>query len=77
MRPSGTPRQDQIMATNSSKKADHTRQAIVAAALEAFATHGYALASIHTIATTTQVAKPVLYYHYGSRRGCFGRWSAR
>lgn len=48
-----------------------TRQRLLAAALKHFARRGYAAASVREIVADAGVAKPVLYYHFGSKPGLF------
>lgn len=48
-----------------------TRQRLLAAALKHFARRGYAAASVREIVADAGVAKPALYYHFGSKPGLF------
>ncbi len=48
-----------------------TRQRLLAAALKHFARRGYAATSVREIVADAGVAKPVLYYHFGSKPGLF------
>ncbi len=41
------------------------------AALRLFASHGYRGASVERIATLARVAKPAIYYHFGSKDGLY------
>lgn len=59
------------MHTANSIRGRQTRQQIVDAALTQFADRGYAGTSIHDIAEAARVAKPALYYHFGSKAGLF------
>jgi AcrR family transcriptional regulator len=52
-------------------RTEHTRRAILNAALRLFAEQGYAGAGIQAIAKAAHVTKPVLYYHFGSKAGLF------
>lgn len=53
------------------REAGRTRQKILDVALRLFATRGYAGASTQDIAQAAGVAKPALYYHFGSKAGLF------
>ena len=48
-----------------------TRKQILDAALTQFADRGYTGTSIHDITEAARVAKPALYYHFGSKAGLF------
>jgi len=57
--------------SNRTEHTERTRQEILHAALRLFATRGYAGTSTQVIVKTAQVAKPVLYYHFGNKAGLF------
>jgi AcrR family transcriptional regulator len=57
--------------SNRTEHTERTRQEILRAALRLFATRGYAGTSTQVIVKTAQVAKPVLYYHFGNKAGLF------
>jgi len=61
----------QMMNVSRSNNTERTRQKILDAALCQFAAHGYAGASTQAIIEASQVTKPVLYYHFGSKAGLF------
>jgi AcrR family transcriptional regulator len=48
-----------------------TRQQILDAGLRLFAERGYAATSVQEIVTRARVAKPTLYYYFGSKAGLF------
>ena len=52
-------------------RSQQTRQRIFDVALKLFADRGYAGTSVHDIAEAAHVAKPALYYHFGSKSGLF------
>lgn len=49
--------------------AEQTRAALLAAAVEAFAEHGYAATSISEIAATARVTKGAVYHHFSDKQG--------
>jgi AcrR family transcriptional regulator len=53
------------------QRAEQTRRAIVAAALEAFRIHGYEATTMGAIATLAGVSPRSLYRHYGSKGQLF------
>lgn len=53
------------------KRSASTRQEILHAGLRVFAERGYAGASIEAITAAARVAKPALYYYFGSKAGLF------
>jgi AcrR family transcriptional regulator len=59
------------MNASRSYNTERTRQKILDAALHLFAAHGYTGASTQAIIEASQVTKPVLYYHFGSKAGLF------
>ncbi len=52
-----------------SEKDEHTRNRLLRAAVGIFDRKGYAAASVREIAESASVAKPALYYHFGSKEG--------
>jgi AcrR family transcriptional regulator len=61
----------EVVVVSRSNNTERTRQKILDAALRLFAAHGYACASTQAIIEASQVTKPVLYYHFGSKAGLF------
>ena len=61
----------QVVNLSRSNNTERTRRKILDAALRQFAAHGYAGASTQAIIEASQVTKPVLYYHFGSKAGLF------
>ena len=61
----------QVEKLSRSSNTERTRQKILDAALRLFAAHGYAGASTQAIIVASEVTKPVLYYHFGSKAGLF------
>lgn len=59
------------MCVANSTRGQQTQQQILDAALPQFAERGYAATSIQDIAEAACVAKPALYYHFGSKAGLF------
>ena len=49
----------------------NAKQAVLEAAVRAFAAGGYAGTSVHDILKATGLSKPTLYYHFGSKEGLF------
>lgn len=66
-RMSGTPRTDDARRFDK----DRTRQEILAAAREEFATHGLAGARVDAIASRTKTVKRMIYYYFGSKEGLY------
>lgn len=52
-------------------KSERTRLAILSAALNVFAQHGFAAASTREIAQSARVALPAIAYHFGNKEGLF------
>jgi TetR/AcrR family transcriptional regulator len=52
-----------------SEQDEHTRNRLLRAAVNIFDRKGYAAASVREIAESAGVAKPALYYHFGSKEG--------
>ena len=52
----------------SRRRADSTRDALLAAATDEFALHGFAGASVDTIARRARVNKAMIYYHFKSKQ---------
>ncbi len=48
-----------------------TRAKILNTALRLFANHGYDAVGVQTIVEATELTKPTLYHHFGSKRGLF------
>ena len=48
---------------------EHTRHRLLRCAVQIFDRKGYAAASVREIAELAGVAKPALYYHFGSKEG--------
>ncbi len=48
---------------------EHTRTRLLRAAVNIFDRKGYATSSVREIAESAGVAKPALYYHFGSKEG--------
>jgi TetR/AcrR family transcriptional regulator len=51
--------------------AGHTREAILLAAATEFAAHGFAGASVDTIAARSRFNKAMIYYHFKSKQGLY------
>jgi TetR/AcrR family transcriptional regulator len=48
---------------------DSTRDRILSVALSLFAEQGYGAVGVQDICETSEITKPTLYYHFGSKRG--------
>ena len=48
-----------------------SKEAVLQAAIRAFAAGGYAGTSVQEILAATRLSKPTLYYHFGSKEGLF------
>ena len=59
------------MNVSRSGNTERTRQKILDAALRLFAARGYAGTGTQAIIEASNVTKPVLYYHFGSKAGLF------
>lgn len=51
------------------EKDEHTRNRLLRAAVQVFNKKGYSAASVREIVELANVAKPALYYHFGSKEG--------
>lgn len=51
--------------------AERTRAALVAAAAEAFAEHGFSAVSISQVAAAARVTKGAVYHHFSDKQGLF------
>jgi len=51
------------------EKSDASRERILAAATELFATRGYAGAGVDRLAERSGIAKTAIYYHFGNKEG--------
>ncbi len=60
-----------VMRKTCIHKPKQTRDRILQEAIRHFSDCGYAAASVQKIATSAQVTKPTLYYHFGSKAGLF------
>jgi AcrR family transcriptional regulator len=55
----------------SARRPDNSREALVAAATDEFALHGFDAASVDAIARRARVNKAMIYYHFGSKAGLY------
>lgn len=59
------------MASTNAERSARTRNLLLATARRLFARHGYATTSTPTIATTAQVTRGALYYHFADKLDIF------
>ncbi len=59
----------QLMATTRAEKVEETRARLIAAARRAFATHGYAAASMDDLTAEAGLTRGALYHNFGDKKG--------
>lgn len=60
-----------VVKSRRQEYAEQTRAALIAAAAEAFAEHGYMASSITDIAAAARVTKGAVYHHFTDKQGLF------
>ena len=60
-----------VKESNPNRRADHTRKAILRAAIREFSTHGLSGARTDAIAESAKVNKALLYYYFKSKTGLY------